>query len=129
MVYECDPGVHSFWANSENYSMVYAELDSGRVYIINAKAKMGAWKTNVELVPLDKKDKKYQKNHDRIMTFISNYEEVSFTEEELLEHQEKGSFSKMKEKGLRYVEILNMHQVEKSIITPDMYIELYPKKN
>lgn len=119
LVYECDPGKHAFWANSENFSFVDAELEAGRVYIIDAKAKMGAIKANVELIPLDKKHKKYNKRKSKILAELRYAIEVSFEEEELLEKQEK--LQEVIAKGTRYFDILKKHDMEIPTITPDMY--------
>jgi len=126
-VYECDPGVHSFWALSENMSMVYAQLEANKMYFIDAKAKMGALKANVKLVPLDKNHKKYDKNRNLVFNSIWSGEETILSEKEIKEGQ-----IELKEKiikGVRYVKTMNSHNLERPLITSDMFIEVYPEKN
>ncbi len=57
--YECEPGEHLFWAKSENRDFVTAELEAGKIYVIDAKVQMGGMKARVKLVPIDFKDPKY----------------------------------------------------------------------
>ncbi|MDX1315030.1 MAG: hypothetical protein R3356_05960, partial [Eudoraea sp.] len=52
MKYECDPGKHLFWARSENKSFVEAELQAGKVYLIDVLPRMGGLKASVKLVPV-----------------------------------------------------------------------------
>ncbi|NOR86860.1 MAG: hypothetical protein GQ527_04565 [Bacteroidales bacterium] len=118
-VYECEPGEHTFWASSENMSVVDANLEAGKVYIIDAKAKSGAFKANVELIPLDKNHKKYEKHKSKILAELRNATEVSFEEAELLEEQEE--LQEEIAKGVRYFNALKKHHMEYPIITPDMY--------
>lgn len=122
MVYECDPGIHSFWALSENMSMVYAELEANKVYFIDCHPKMGAMKANVELRPLDKKDKKYQKTLTAAGKHIAKAEQKIMTSEEI-KAEEKELTEEIK-RGLRYVNALNNHNKKRPIITPDMYVDV-----
>ncbi len=57
--YECEPGEHLFWAKSENRDFVTAELEAGKIYVIDAKVQMGGMKARVKLVPIDFSDPKY----------------------------------------------------------------------
>lgn len=75
LVYECNPGEHTFWAASENRDYVDANLEPNSVYVINAQGQMGAFIAGVNLKPLDptaKADRKlfYQViKHDDKMPF------------------------------------------------------------
>lgn len=71
IAYECDPGEHIFIGKSENTDYVEANLEANRVYIIDSEGKMGALKVRIKLVPLDKKDKKYEKKKKNILKLIS----------------------------------------------------------
>ncbi|HEX6914911.1 MAG TPA: hypothetical protein VF145_06700 [Chitinophagaceae bacterium] len=51
--YECEPGQHVFWARSENRSFVEANLDSGKIYFIEAVPTMGGLKAAVDLTPIN----------------------------------------------------------------------------
>lgn len=71
LAYECDPGSHLFWAKSENMDFVEAELEAGKVYIIQAEPMMGAIKASVQLIPLNKSDKRYEKRKKHIIKALS----------------------------------------------------------
>lgn len=125
IVYECDPGIHSFWALAENMSMVYADLEAGRSYYLDAVPVMGAFKANVSLVVLDKNHKKFEKLQSLIISRIQVDEKLIFTPEEL--EEEQAELSEKIAKGMRYVKAMNTHNMERPIITPDMFVEI-PKE-
>jgi hypothetical protein len=119
--YECDPGAHSFWALSEGMSMVYAELEEGKVYFINVEAITGLIKADVKLIPLDKKHKKFERDKKLIFNYINKYPRKIMDPEKLKKEE-----IKLEEKineGIRYITILNKHN-RRPVITPDMYIEI-----
>ncbi len=78
--YECKPGVHLFWARSENRDFVEADLEAGKIYFIEAAVKMGAMKARVELLPLNPND---QKKMDKVIKLLTKKSSESFTPEEL----------------------------------------------
>ncbi len=78
--YECKPGVHLFWARSENRDFVEADLEAGKIYFIEALPKMGAMKARVQLVPLNPND---QKKMDKAIKLLTKKSSESFTPEEL----------------------------------------------
>ena len=78
--YECDPGVHLFWARSENKDFVEADVEAGKIYFIEALPKMGAIKAGVKLLPADPNDPKKMK---KILNLINKKPSESFTAEEL----------------------------------------------
>ncbi len=51
--YECAPGPHVFWAKAENRSYVEANLEAGKIYLIESLVNMGAIKARVQLQPHD----------------------------------------------------------------------------
>ena len=55
---ECKPGEHLIWAKSENLDFVQATFEAGKVYVIEAKPKMGGMKARVKLIPLNYSDEK-----------------------------------------------------------------------
>jgi len=55
--YECAPGIHVFWARSENRSYVEADLAAGKIYVIEALPVMGGLKAQVLLMPVDPNEK------------------------------------------------------------------------
>lgn len=76
MPYVCEPGKHLFWAKSENFDFVEADLEAGKIYVIDAVGKMGAFKAAVELTPYDdnvnnyKNEKKYRNKREDILSAI-----------------------------------------------------------
>lgn len=103
--YECEPGLHLFWARSENRDFVEAEVEGGKIYFIEAIVKMGAIKAGVELLPVDPNDAKRMK---KILKLIGKKPSESFSTSELeydrdadviLRGMER--YKKEKEKGLR----------------------------
>ncbi len=72
LAYECEPGKHLFWAKSENFDFLEADLEAGKVYIVQSLVKMGAMKAAVNLVPLTKSDEDYQKIKEKLIKLISN---------------------------------------------------------
>ncbi len=47
--YECTPGEHIFWAKSENTDFVSANVESGKIYLIDVIPQMGALRAGVRL--------------------------------------------------------------------------------
>jgi len=121
MVYECDPGIHSIWALSENMSMVYTDLEANRVYFIDAIPKIGAWKANVKLEPLDKKQENSWDEIVKAFNYVRNSKLKTMTIEEIEKEEKK--LEKKIEKGIRYISVLNKHK-RRPEITPDMYIDI-----
>jgi hypothetical protein len=89
MRYECDPGEHLFWARSENRDFIVAELDSGKVYFIEAVPQMGALKAQVQLIPIDPKNPKNIKKMVKIEKLIYKKPSESFTKDELTSETQK----------------------------------------
>jgi hypothetical protein len=89
MVYECEPGKHVFWAAAENKSVLEAELEAGKVYIINAEVRMGILYAEVELLPFDnnpnnyKNTKKYETKKKMVLNSISEQQEYIPNNEEV----------------------------------------------
>lgn len=106
LAYECEPGNHLFWAKSENMDFVEAELEAGKVYIIQAEPMMGAIKAAVKLLPLNKSDKRYEKRKKHIIKALSKddpfvYNPAEDAPEEYADLITKGTekFAKRKEKN------------------------------
>lgn len=79
MRYECEPGEHLFWARSENKAYVEADLEAGNIYIIDVIPIMGAIKSSLRLVPVDKANYKMKK----IQKLLSKRVSELFSESEL----------------------------------------------
>lgn len=72
LAYECEPGKHLFWAKSENFDFLEADVEAGKVYIVQSLVKMGAMKAGVDLVPLTKTNEDYQKTREKLVKLIGN---------------------------------------------------------
>ena len=77
--YECDPGEHLFWARSENRDYVKADLEAGKIYVIDVIPQMGAVKAGVRLVPINSSNYKMKKTQK----LLTKGKSESFTEREL----------------------------------------------
>ena len=53
LVYECEPGFHTFWATSENRDFIDATLEPNAVYVLNAEGQMGVFLAGVNFKPLN----------------------------------------------------------------------------
>jgi len=77
--YVCEPGKHLFWARSENRSYIEANLEAGKIYLIDVIPQMGAIKAGVKLIPVDKSIYKLK----RIQKLVTKKDPVKFNENEL----------------------------------------------
>ena len=91
LAYECEPGKHLFWAKSENVDYLEAELEAGKVYIIDSEPQMGAIKAAVKLVPFDnnkdnyKNVEKYERKKSAILGAIVGAKEFKISDEDFAE--------------------------------------------
>lgn len=91
LAYECEPGKHLFWSKSENIDFLEADLEAGKVYIVDSEPRMGAFKAGVSLVPFEnnpvnfKTEKKYIKKKEKILKSISDQTAYVATPEDLSE--------------------------------------------
>ncbi|GEM_PF-2031702 len=71
--YECEPGEHTFWVGASNSSYVTANLEAGKIYVIETIPVMGIAyaKVNIE-IPNRLSSKKYLKQKKRIFAILSN---------------------------------------------------------
>ena len=121
LAYECEPGKHLFWAKSENIDYVEAELEAGKIYIIDSEPQMGAIKAGVKLVPFDndvnnyKNIKKYDRKKANVLEAISGAKEYAISEDDLAEakkdHEDlvkrsMEKYNKRKDKGEVYTTLL-----------------------
>ena len=77
--YECDPGEHLFWARSENRDYVKADLEAGKIYVIDVIPQMGAVTARVRLVPINSSNYKMKKTQK----LLTKGKSEPFTEREL----------------------------------------------
>lgn len=91
LAYECDPGKHLFWSKSENIDYLEAELEAGKIYIIDSEPQMGAFKAGVKLIPFDndqnnyKNIKKYERKKANVLEAISGAKEYTISDDDLAE--------------------------------------------
>lgn len=95
--YECEPGEHLFWARSENKDFVKANLEAGKIYVIDVIPYMGALKAGVYLVPINSADYKMKK----IQKLLTKRNSELFSEKELeyLQKQMEGVIKRGLEKA------------------------------
>jgi hypothetical protein len=65
--YECEPGEHLFWAASENRDFVEASLEAGKTYVIDLRAKMGAFIAAVGVEPYSPNNPTHVKRINRVL--------------------------------------------------------------
>lgn len=88
-IYECDPGEHVFWVASENRAFIEADLLSGKVYFIEVRPTVGAFKAAVKLFPLANDDPKRRK---RLFKIISKRNPVRLDKKDIIAGQRKLEF-------------------------------------
>lgn len=70
--YECDPGKHSFWVGASNSSYVTADLEAGKIYVIETIPVMGMAYARVKIeIPNRLSAKKYPSQKKRIFKTLS----------------------------------------------------------
>lgn len=71
--YECDPGKHVFWVGASNSSYVTANLEEGKIYVIETIPVMGMAYARVKIEIPDRLDpKNYAKQKKRIFGILSD---------------------------------------------------------
>ncbi len=91
LAYECEPGKHLFWSKSENTDFIEADLEAGKIYIIDSQPQMGAFKAGVKLIPFNndplsyKNEKKYNRIKTRMLKSISGGKEYIISNADLVE--------------------------------------------
>ncbi len=127
--YECDPGAHTFWARSENRSFLEAELEEGKMYVVEAVPMMGAIKAGVLLVPINSDSTKM----NRFQKLMLKRPSESFSEAELLSLAQqkkevtargKNRLDTLKEKGRK----IDQLTIEMYIDPHDLVYIKKPKK-
>ena len=115
--YECSPGKHLFWARSENKSYVEANLEAGKIYVIDVLPRMGGLKAAVLLVPVDK----YNYKLKRIQKLLSKRDSETFEESELNALQPE--MTELIQRGMERYEKLKEKGKEIPILRSDMTVE------
>ena len=61
VLYEADPGEHSFMVIGETANFMDADLEAGKIYFAQVKVKMGAWKARFVYRPITAGTKDWEK--------------------------------------------------------------------
>lgn len=65
--YECEPGEHLIWAASENRDFVEASVEAGKTYVIDLRAKMGAFIAAVGVEPYSPSNPTHVKRIEKVL--------------------------------------------------------------
>ncbi|MBK5722635.1 hypothetical protein JGH11_17305 [Dysgonomonas sp. Marseille-P4677] len=126
IAYECNPGQHVFIAKGENTFYVDANLEEGKIYVMDMKVKMGVISARVSLDPLDKSHKKYEKEKKKFLEFINKKKGELLTLDEEIE-DDTDNEGTLGEEGLskRMLKFQEMKEKGKKItkITPEMFFD------
>ncbi|MEI7509004.1 MAG: hypothetical protein WCJ62_06015 [Flavobacterium sp.] len=115
LVCECEPGKHIFWAKSENMDFVEADLEANRVYIIDSRPQMGAFKAAVKLIIFNKTLENYDRYKKRIFKsiekgerYLGSVEDLKKEEVEIKDLISRGmeKFNKLKSENSERIEFL-----------------------
>lgn len=124
--YECNPGEHVFIGKGENTYYLDANLEEGKTYVIDLKMKMGIMTARISLEPLDKSNKKYEKERKKFLEFIGNKKgELLKTDPAEADDNKEDAVADDTGVSKRMKKFLEMKESGKKIttITPDMYFE------
>ncbi|MBF0651093.1 hypothetical protein IR083_19945 [Dysgonomonas sp. GY75] len=122
--YECNAGEHVFIAKGENTFYVDANLEEGRIYALDLKIKMGIMSGRVALVPLDKSDKKYEKEKRKFLDFMekkSGEYLITGSEQEDTDEDDTETEGGISKRMRKYYEMKDKGK-KMTTVTPDMYI-------
>lgn len=98
--YECDPGEHLFWAASENRDFVEANLEAGKTYVIDLRAKIGLVITAVGVEPYSPDNETHVKRIEKVLKKHINANVVDENQtQEKIENIEKAleAYNKIKD--------------------------------
>jgi Protein of unknown function (DUF2846). len=119
LVYECDPGSHVLWGKSENMSFIDADLEAGRVYLVNTRVTSGLTRARVDLVPYDPTQKNAERLKNRLLRRISTREEIRVQAGAL----DVSDHAKQAARGLERYEQLKAKETKLETMAPDMYVQ------
>jgi len=114
MAYECDPGHHVFMVKSENKDFLEADLEEGKVYIVNVQPRFGWIKAAVRFKPLTKDSADYEKKKERFIRCINEGGEYRMSDSQKQEGEEKYAetikkvmqkYNKRKQRGKVYAKM------------------------
>ena len=117
--YECEPGNHIFWIKAENVNVLRANLEEGKVYLVETNAALGAFSAAAKFKLVDYSDERQLK---RINWVFEKREESTFTPDEL----EKGMYDNrfIIKRGLGKAKKKLKKPKKHLVLSADMYINL-----
>lgn len=115
--YECEPGHHLFWARSENRDFVHAEVEAGKIYIIEVVPKMGGVKAAVRLVPVDPTTH----NMKKINKLFGKKPPLTFSDMEIEETEDE--LAEVVRRGMNKYEETRQKRKPIKALTSEMYFE------
>lgn len=110
--YECDPGEHIFWVGASNSSYVKANLEEGKIYVIETIPTMGMAYARVDIeIPDKHNSKKYEKHKKRVLAILSD--ETYNKNPSLADLDKQSDYQKEIENG---IEIYNKRSEKEKIL-------------
>lgn len=113
--YECNPGKSLFWVRAENVDFIETDLEAGKIYLVEANPKLGAFSSGVKFKTVDYEDEAQMK---RIYKLLAKKEPKTFTEEKL--QKDKNRNTKSMQSGMRYIMKKRKEGEDLKYITPEM---------
>lgn len=87
--YECDPGEHLFLAKSEVTDIMEANLEAGKIYVVDVEVHPGILFARAKLVPFSENTKNAQQKKEKILKFISKTKKALYVEEKSRSAEQK----------------------------------------
>ncbi len=117
--YECEPGEHTFWIKAENTDVLKADLQEGKVYLVETNATMGAFSAGARFQLIKWNKKRILK---RINKLFTKKKESTFTDEEL----KKGAYDNrfVIERALKRVQKRLKDASKYKVLSSDMFVDL-----
>ncbi len=121
----CDPGHHIFWAKADNRDFVRANLEAGKIYIIDVNPSSVPGSSRVKLVPVNSADYKLKK----IQKLIAENSTERFSISELNAYQRVLSdeinrgMERLKKENYSLIPVLGSYSLE-----PEDFIFVKKKK-
>ncbi len=121
MRYECEPGKHLFWANSENNSYLEAQLEAGKVYFIEAVPLTGVLRAGVKLIPLNPESIEFEDKLISIRSLMDKQAPLTFKIIELEAKSEK--YEEVVKIGIKKYERLKGRGEDVARLTKTMFYD------
>ena len=116
--YECNPGEHIFWIKAENIAILKANLEEGKVYMMETNPEPGAITVSANFYFIDLRKERVIQRMNKV---FSKRKETTFTEEELKDGQYKNRF--VIERGFKKVQ-KKLKKRRYLVLRPSIYVKL-----